>query len=626
VVTRWTIRGYANQVRLFLFLVVFFLVMQGALNFSLLFDARDSLTRSARQQASSTARELAEEIPRWQDGAAWRTSAAAYLSRLARSRRLTELALLRPGGVVEASSSGASRGSPDADMALLSDNEWRGFATARQAFLLDVPWREPGQLVVFHPLLDPATGAVQGILKVKLRPGELISLTRRMRVFAVVQAVGVSAVLLLTFAFIRWMLQPYRLLVRTAARALSDAPSEEDVVQAPGDLVDAFQGVVNTLQRQEREIDTLRRRLPDQGALQGPLVDNLLSGVVVADAGGTVTALNTAGQRILGVTLADAQGKHYRQVVGRSEEMVRLMDGCLQDRVGRSRVLVRLRDGKGGSGHLGASVSPLEPDSTGAAGVLCIFSDLTQIRQVEERVRLRENLAEVGHQSAGIAHEVRNALATILGYARLAARAPAEEAREHASAIGQEVQSIQAVLTDYLQFARPLSLNLERLQLGDLAREVVVDLLRESGGEGASVQVSGEFGEVEGDELLLRQAIGNLVRNGREAAGADGRVALVGRTLAPDGEVVLEVYDDGPGLPEEIDVEELFRPFYTTKRDGTGLGLSMVRKTVVYHDGEITVDRGPWGGARFTVTLPAKLQEPSLSREAKQPRPEQDGA
>jgi signal transduction histidine kinase len=130
------------------------------------------------------------------------------------------------------------------------------------------------------------------------------------------------------------------------------------------------------------------------------------------------------------------------------------------------------------------------------------------------------------------------------------------------------------------------------------------------------VQVSGEFGEVEGDEVLLRQAIGNLVRNALEAAGPDGRVALEGRV--PAREVVLAVHDDGPGLPDGIDPEDLFRPFYTTKREGTGLGLSMVRKTVVYHDGEVSADRGPWGGARFTLTLPARLPEIRGTREAEQ--------
>ena len=137
---RWTIRGYANQVKLFLFLVVFFLVMQGALNFSLLFDARDNVARAARQQASQTARQVAAEIPRSQDGAAWRSNAAPHLARLARSHELTEVALLSPGGVVQASSSSASRGSPDADMAVLPEADWRGFTTARQAILLEVPW------------------------------------------------------------------------------------------------------------------------------------------------------------------------------------------------------------------------------------------------------------------------------------------------------------------------------------------------------------------------------------------------------------------------------------------------------------------------------------------------------
>jgi PAS domain S-box-containing protein len=602
---RWTIRGYSNQVRLFLFLVVFFLVMQSTLNFSLLFTARESLTRAAREQAVVTAEQVARELLPAVGGAPGRPVPAAHLARLARTRQLAEVAILEPGGKVVASSSGPGRGAPDPDLADLPSSERRRFILGREGVLLEVPWRGSGRLVVFRPTLEPSSGRVAGLVKVTVRPGDLLGLTRRIRLFAVIQAVGVAAVLLLTFAFIRWMLRPYRLLVRTAGQTLPVPTTEDQAVQSPDSLVHAFQGVVDTLNRQEGEIQSLRQGRSEAGDLHGPAFQDLPSGVVATDREGTVTAINPAGERILGVPAGSSTGRGYREVLGRSEDLVRLVGECLRGGTSRSRVLVRVRDGRGGASHVGASISPVESRGSGApSGVLCIFSDLTEIRQVEERVRLRENLAEVGHISAGIAHEVRNSLATILGYARLATRAGADDGREHAGAICKEVEAIQGVLGDYLQFARPLSLNLERVDVGGLALELAATLRRTPAGRSARLEVLGEFAEVEGDEALLQQALGNLLRNALEAAGPEGRVALRG-SLPPGGaELVVEVYDDGPGLPPDTDPEELFRPFYSTKREGTGLGLALARKTVVYHDGQLVADQGPWGGARFTVRLP----------------------
>jgi two-component system sensor histidine kinase HydH len=152
----------------------------------------------------------------------------------------------------------------------------------------------------------------------------------------------------------------------------------------------------------------------------------------------------------------------------------------------------------------------------------------------------------------------------------------------------------------------------ERFNLGAVAADVVEALRRDPSGAGKTLLHEGDWPEIEADESLLRQALTNLVRNALEAVADGGRVCVRGAVRATDGEVEIEVHDDGPGLQEGIGTEEMFRPFFTTKREGTGLGLALVRKTVVYHDGRIQVGRGPWGGARFTVTLP--LAPPSEGR------------
>ena len=597
---RWTIRGYANQVRLFLFLLVLFLVMLGAANFSLLFSARDALTRAVRQSASQTTARLVTELP--EDNRALRSG---YLASLARRFGLLQVAILDSDGAFLARSDGVP-GGRDPDLADLGPAEWRGFSAGREAYRLSLPWGGAGRMVVVHPMLA-RNGEVDTLLKVVLLPTDLAGLDRRIRWFAVVQAIGVAAVLALTFAFIRWMLRPYRQLVRAASATLPAIPSEEEAIQQPGDLVSAFQAVVDKLDRHGREVADLWSSSDGTLAPAGPVIRDMPSGLVSVDDLGAVTAMNPAAARMLGVAESDGVGQPVGEMMHRAPELAGLIRNCLEDGRPHRRVLVRLGAGGDRGSHVGASVSPVGAVEGRPSGALCLFSDLTEIREVEEKVRLRENLAEVGEISAGIAHEVRNSLATILGYARLAGRAPLEEAREHADAIRKEVESVQSILEDYLRFARPISLNLESIELGPLVEEVVTAAREDPLAAGRRIAVEGEWPRIEADEGLLRQALMNLVRNALEAVPDGGRVGLVGELR--DGSVEIRVHDDGPGPPPGAREEDLFRPFFTTKAQGTGLGLALVRKTIVYHDGRIALDRGPWGGARFTITLP--LQAPA---------------
>ena len=129
---------------------------------------------------------------------------------------------------------------------------------------------------------------------------------------------------------------------------------------------------------------------------------------------------------------------------------------------------------------------------------------------------------------------------------------------------------------------------------------------------GREFVVDGEWTEIEADEGLLRQALVNLLRNALEAAGPGGRVGVRGSLHRDPSEFLLEVHDSGPGLAEGVSAADLFRPFFTTKATGIGLGLAWVRKSVVYHDGRVDVGRGPWGGASFRMVLPLRRAAENL--------------
>jgi signal transduction histidine kinase len=250
--------------------------------------------------------------------------------------------------------------------------------------------------------------------------------------------------------------------------------------------------------------------------------------------------------------------------------------------------------------HLGVTTS--SPPG-GAGGALCLFSDLTEIRSVQARVLLKENLARLGELSAGIAHEFRNSLSTILGYARLVSRENAGSS-EHAQAVIREVQTMDRLVAEFLRYAGPARLQKSDVDLREMLAEIAAEVRR---GEGSPVEISlgGEWPpRIHADEALLRQAFHNLIRNGVEAARAGPpprKVSVSGRTGR--GAVTIDLIDSGPGFPPEI-LSKLFTPFVTTKERGTGLGMALAQKVIVSHDGGIEAGNREEGGGRVTATLP----------------------
>ena len=240
-------------------------------------------------------------------------------------------------------------------------------------------------------------------------------------------------------------------------------------------------------------------------------------------------------------------------------------------------------------------------------GAICLFTDLTTIKQLEEQLRLKESLATVGELTAGIAHEFRNGLATILGYAKLFdPQALPEAYRPHVQGIRAEAESLRGVVTNFLNFAKPATLTLSKVDLRAICERAGDEVRTEARTLGGDVTLRGEFGALEGDEVLLRQAFSNLLRNAVEACvHASVTPQVVIRSEVDRGQQLsrILVEDNGPGIPFG-ERERVFRPFFTSKRSGTGLGLALVQKIVVFHNGRISVGTSSLGGASLQVSLP----------------------
>jgi signal transduction histidine kinase len=228
-------------------------------------------------------------------------------------------------------------------------------------------------------------------------------------------------------------------------------------------------------------------------------------------------------------------------------------------------------------------------------------------------LRLKDSLAQVGELTAGIAHEFRNGLATIHGYARLLDldRLP-PDTRPYVTGIRDETDTLGAIVRNFLNFARPADLVLATVDTRPIVERAAEEIRADAATRGGSVTVRGEFAPVLGDEVLLRQAFSNLCRNALEActeASVPPHVVLESTVDRSQRVVRIAVVDNGPGLDPAV-ASRIFMPFVTTRARGTGLGLALVQKIIVTHNGRVTVQPEPGGGTRFVVSLPL-IADPS---------------
>ena len=366
-------------------------------------------------------------------------------------------------------------------------------------------------------------------------------------------------------------------------------------------MASAMEDALQKMRAQER---AMKARAEASERLSGEIIASMTSGLLVVSQEGVVRTLNPAGQRLLGLPDSDWM-RNYREVLTRSPALSDVIDECLVTRQPIVRRAVRMDRPGAGASHLGITVSPIR-DGTGLAhGAICLFSDLSEVVDLEDQLRLKDSLARLGELTAGIAHEFRNGLATIHGYGRLLdlEHVPADF-RPYVQGIRDETEALGQVVTNFLNFAKPAELMLNPVDIGAIAERTAEEIRTEARVRGGEVTVRGHFGVVEGDEVLLRQAFSNLCRNALEACvGVPPRIVVEG--IAESGVLRVSVSDNGPGVDPAV-ATRMFRPFFTTKARGTGLGLALVQKIIVTHNGRVTATNAEGGGACLTVVLPLR--------------------
>jgi len=413
--------------------------------------------------------------------------------------------------------------------------------------------------------------------------------------------IGLTIIVAMLVGILVFAVMRFAAAARDSRRHIGEDRTEQALLSA------ALSEAINRLKAQER---AMAARAEASERLGTQIIEGLTSGLLVIDRDRTVQTINPAARKILRMDEDVRSGRSSDQLtlsLARPDlaPLTELIEEVLETGAIIARRTLQI-DTPAGPIHLGVTVSPLSNHSGDAHAVICLFTDLTQALALEEQLRLKEALARLGELAAGLAHEFRNGLATVQGYAQLLdPQSLAEPHRAYLEGIRHETHSLGIMVTKFLEFARPDPMTRAPVDL----RAVVERAIDEVPGD-AEVTMTGRFDVVEGDEVLLRQAIGNLLRNAVEActgAGMPRRVNVHGE-LEPDGRALrLTVADEGPGIPSDV-LPRIFRPFFTTRTHGTGLGLAIVQKVVVGHNGRVSASNRPEGGAAFRVTLPLLAQ------------------
>jgi signal transduction histidine kinase len=419
---------------------------------------------------------------------------------------------------------------------------------------------------------------------------------------------------------LRGLLRPYSQLVGEAKRA-PVAHSGKSQNEAAF-VLETFQSVIAQLQDQQKEL----QRLSDQASQRADtaerfsdrIVASMPTGLVAFDAAGNATVMNAPARALFNDVRS--QGDHFASIFSNTPALAEMVKACLSTGRVFRREEIETTNGASRGARLGATVAPIDPQSeSGSRGVVCLITDITEVTQLREQVALKRNLESLGEMSAGLAHEFKNAMAALHGYAQYLQTIDTDaQGKTATEALLQEVRNLSEMTTAFLNFARPQALQLEEVSLNELiqecARELLplfedrrTDLLHE--GRGASpIAKDAQDILIRADLRLLRQALLNLLRNAAEAIPEehDDRWVIVQTEVETEhGQpwATIVIRDSGPGIPRS-DLQKIFIPFFTTKSHGHGIGLALAHRVITEHGGTLNASNGQEGGAIFTIKLP----------------------
>ena len=371
-----------------------------------------------------------------------------------------------------------------------------------------------------------------------------------------------------------------------------------------GSLAEGLRSAGVKLEDASHEIEDLR-------AFNEYVIDSLLSGLMTADSAGRILTLNRAAATIMGIPPEQAVGHDASDLLQLTPQVRARLHELRETRSARVDVQYRTPDGR--TLDVGLTVATMAIPN-GGSGFLFTFQDVTDTKRMERNARLQQRLAAVGEMAAGIAHEIRNPLASMSGSIQVLRQelSLTEDQAQLMDIVLRESERLNDTIRSFLAYARPQRFAVAQLDVAKVVHDTAL-LLRNSSdvlaGHVIEVDVPSHPVSFEADENQVRQIVWNLATNGLRAMPHGGHLRLAVVTddaadpQAPD--VVLSVEDQGCGIPAE-ELDSIFQPFRSSFERGTGLGLAIVHRIVTDYSGVIQVTSTVGVGTAVRVRLPVR--------------------
>lgn len=356
-----------------------------------------------------------------------------------------------------------------------------------------------------------------------------------------------------------------------------------------------------------QSVNNLAQALRETRTLNDLIIENAADGVIAIDRQGDVTTMNPAAEVITGYQRHELVGQPYSMLFDNTQFYSPVLDTLEH---GTEHVALEISfPGRDRTIEISVTTSRIHNTHGEMIGALVIFSDLTARKETQRRMAQAERLATLGELMAGVAHEVRNPLTAIRGYVQILRQQTTDPIhQEYLSVVLKEIDSINKVIQQLLDFSRPRHGQWQQVSLNALVEETLV--LVQTAGVQARVdfisELDNELSPISADRELLKQVLLNILINAVQAISARGKIRI--RTWQySDSQQAISIEDNGCGIDLSLQ-KKIFDPFFTTKASGTGLGLALSQRIINAHQGDIRVTSLPGYGATFTLILPINPQ------------------
>ncbi|HAK58892.1 MAG TPA: hypothetical protein DCO77_00705 [Nitrospiraceae bacterium] len=378
---------------------------------------------------------------------------------------------------------------------------------------------------------------------------------------------------------------------------------KREKTESVGFVINAFHDVTKQLKEKEKELQQLKslaeQRAENVETYNEDILQCVPSGVITFDRDGKITTFNRSAEEILDMPREQALGSSCRDIF-ESGDLCDLIRETFEQELPSTRNETAVKR-KGEQIWLGFNAVLLRDRHGAALGVILSFSDLTEVKSLQEQIELRERLTALGEMSAGIAHELRNPMAVIAGYLKLLSKKADGTTNKIIQDVGDEIAGMNRIIDDLLTFARPAALNRTEVNVREMLEECLSTLQQTRDSDGrVTTEFHLEDSVIMLDEGLMRQAFANLLSNAFDAMPEGGTLSVEGQV---GKDLKLTFRDNGLGIPRDT-LKKIFLPFFTTKDKGVGLGLALVHKIILSHGGRIEAESEEGKGTVFSVVLP----------------------